>query len=84
MNKQQTDPTIRNSLLKDVDGNWSSKRLAGMVIVVIGLLKHIIIFSVVVFYREEVPNVVYDTANTLLITGGSLLGVSTLERLKLK
>jgi hypothetical protein len=71
------------SFLQDGEGNNSSKRLAGLLLIGIG-----IVLSIILFWRS-LTSPVGDSQTALsiidifLITGGGLLGVSIFDNLKI-
>lgn len=67
------------NLLKDKEGNTSSKRVAGFIISGIGLVALLTLGVVSMFHKIEDPATAMEAFKTILIVGGSLLGVGVLE-----
>jgi len=61
------------SLLRDANNNWSSKRIAGYVIL------SIVLFAFVgdLFEKLEINE---SVANTLIMSAAALLGIGTFEK----
>ena len=77
---------MANAILQDRDGNNSSKRIVGSILVLVGLLEKMYLFYLGSKATTLLVNFVnLDTsANSLLIAGASLLGISVLEFLSPK
>ena len=67
------------TILQDQNGNSSSKRLAGFIISGVGLSMLISIGIVSMFKVIADPSTAMEAGKTILIVGGSLLGVSVFE-----
>ena len=61
------------SLLKDANNNWSSKRIAGYVIL------SIVLFAFVGDLFEKLA-INESVANTLIMSAAALLGIGTFEK----
>lgn len=61
------------SLLKDTNGNWSSKRVAGYV--VLGVV--LVAFVADLFERLDINE---SVANTLIMAAAAILGIGTFEK----
>lgn len=72
---------MANKWYQDKDGNTSSKRVAGMIILGCGLALLIATGIMALMYEIKDPATVLQVANTLMLTGGSLLGVGVVEGL---
>lgn len=61
------------SLLKDVNSNWSSKRIAGYAILLV------VLFAFVgdLFEKMQINE---SVANTLIMSAAALLGIGTFEK----
>ena len=73
---------MTNNFLQDKQGNKSSKRLWGSILLAIA-----IIFSSILFYfslsgKATDPNTANSIINMFFISGGSLLGIGTFEQKK--
>ena len=64
---------MKNELLKDVNGNLSSKRVAGFMVLLGGL-------SIVFYAVLQDPSLVREAVWPVFMTGGGLLGVSVMEK----
>ncbi len=74
----------KKSLLNDHDGKPSSKRIAGFIILFVGLALHMATCVTSFFKVIPDPSTALAVGNTLLICGSSLLGIGTLENFKQK
>ena len=68
-----------NKILEDQNGNKSSKRIAGFIISGIGLALLLTVGIVSIFKLIADPSTAMEAGKTILIVGGSLLGVSVFE-----
>lgn len=64
---------------EDKTGDTSSKRIAGVTILASGLLLLITIGVMSLFKVIADPSTAMQVSNTLMLTGGSLLGVGVVE-----
>jgi hypothetical protein len=67
------------NILKDQNGNTSSKRVAGFIIAGIGLAGLVVLGVVSMFQKIEDPGTAMESFKTILIVGGGLLGVGVFE-----
>lgn len=68
-----------NDILKDQNGNTSSKRVAGFIISGVGLVGLVALGVVSIFNKIEDPGTAMEAFKTILIVGGGLLGVGVFE-----
>ena len=68
-----------SGILKDQNGNTSSKRIAGFIIAGVGLLCLVGLGITSMFYKIEDPGTAMEAFKTILIVGGGLLGVGVFE-----
>lgn len=68
-----------NKWYHDSNGNTSSKRISGVIILGCGLLLLLAIGITSIFVKIADPTTAIQVANTLMLTGGSLLGVGVVE-----
>lgn len=73
-----------NGILKDQNGNDSSKRLAGFIISGVGLVGLVALGVVSIFSKIEDPSTAMEAFKTILIIGGGLLGIGVVEFLGVK
>ena len=66
--------------LKDLNGNKSSKRLWGSILMFSGVACSILLFLNSLLYGAKDPQSAISVVNILLIAGGSLLGVGLFEK----
>ena len=71
---------IKNNFLEDAQGNKSSKRLWGSILLVIGVLFAITLFIFSVINAAQDPSTALRIIDIFLIAGGSLLGVGVFEK----
>ena len=69
---------------QDSNGDDSSKRIAGAIILTCGLLLLIAIGILSIFKGIADPVTGLQVGKTLMITGASLLGIGVIEGLKVK
>ena len=73
---------VKLGFLQDSDGNKSSKRLWGAVLLGTGVLMALVLF----YYSTELQASDAETAigiiNSLLLSGSGLLGIGVFERIK--
>ena len=69
----------KSGILKDQNGNTSSKRVAGFIISGVGLLGIIFLGILSMYQKIEDPGTAMEAFKTILIVGGGLLGVSVFE-----
>ena len=75
-----TLPTHKhNSLLQDREGNTSSKRVAGFILLGIGVVYYLAIGVTSIFKPVADPTTALAVGSTLIITGAGLLGISVVE-----
>lgn len=68
-----------NGILKDQNGNTSSKRVAGFIISGVGLVGLVALGVVSMFNKIQDPGTAMEAFKTILIIGGGLLGVGVFE-----
>ena len=68
-----------SKLLEDSNGNLSSKRVAGYICGGIGLAGLVAVGVVSIFRTIEDPGTALESFKTVLIVGGSLLGIGVAE-----
>ena len=71
---------IKNNFLEDAQGNKSSKRLWGSILLVIGVLFAITLFIFSVINAAQDPSTALRIIDIFLIAGGSLFGVGVFEK----
>ena len=69
----------KSGILKDQNGNDSSKRLAGFIISGAGLVALLTLGVVSMFHKIEDPGTAMEAFKTILIVGGGLLGIGVFE-----
>ena len=69
-----------SKLLQDINGNTSSKRLFGAVLLASGLLFSAILFGFSLFTGASDSHTAISVINMLLIAGGGLLGIGVFEK----
>lgn len=67
------------NVLDDSNGNASSKRLFGAILIGIGGLMGIALFVCSLFIVVKDPTTAITTMNTFIFTGAGLLGIGVLE-----
>ena len=67
------------SILTDSNGNKSSKRVAGFIVLGMGLIMAAVLFSASIVKKVGDPDTAMSVINTMFITGGSLLGLGIAE-----
>jgi hypothetical protein len=68
-----------NSLFHDQNGNISSKRVAGFVVLMIGLVMAIAAFSMSMVKKVPDFDMAKEVLNTIFLTAGALLGFGVVE-----
>jgi len=68
-----------SGILKDQNGNDSSKRIAGFIISGVGLIGLVAIGVLSMFRKIEDPGTAMEAFKTILIVGGGLLGIGVFE-----
>jgi len=71
-----------NTLLKDRDGNTSSKRVTGIILVGLAIVMYIILFVLSMTSEIKTPDVAMEIPKILLFTGSGLLGLGVVEYFK--
>ena len=69
-----------SKLLEDNNGNASSKRLFGAVLLGSGLLFSAVLFGFSLFTGASDAHTAVSVINMLLISGGGLLGIGVFEK----
>lgn len=77
MSEHQTE---KHSALRDSSGNWSSKRIAGMVMISVGALYLLIVGGISISTVVADSSTALDVGRVLIYTGGALLGVGVAEK----
>ncbi|MHC1623296.1 MAG: hypothetical protein ACXQTR_01745 [Candidatus Methanospirareceae archaeon] len=70
---------VNYKTLQDQNGNMSSKRLAGAITLLTGLVGHGFLGVYSIFAQAVDPTTAVASFNTMMIIGGGLLGISVLE-----
>ena len=70
---------MSNKYLEDGQGNASSKRLFGAILIGIGGLMGVALFTASLFIVVKDPSTAISTMNTFIFTGSGLLGIGVLE-----
>jgi predicted membrane channel-forming protein YqfA (hemolysin III family) len=65
--------------LQDRDGNFSSKRVFGAIVLLTGLLCHSFLGIFSIFAQPVDPGTATRAFNTMMFVGGGLLGISVFE-----
>ena len=68
-----------SKILKDQNGNTSSKRVAGFIISGVGLALLLLVGVMSIFRPIADPGTAMEAGKTILIVGGGLLGVGVFE-----
>ena len=68
-----------SGILKDQNGNTSSKRIAGFIISGVGLVCLVTLGIFSMFQKIEDPGTAMEAFKTILIVGGGLMGISVFE-----
>ncbi len=68
-----------NSILQDQAGNKSSKRIAGFATLALGASMGIALFIFSLLRKVEDPATAASVYKTMMLAGGSLLGVGVIE-----
>ena len=71
---------MKHNFLDDVNGNKSSKRLWGSIILGGGIVLAIVLFTVSLFKEAVDPATAIKIINLCVITGAGLLGIGVFER----
>lgn len=82
-----TNDTImseKSNFLVDDNGNSSSKRLWGSLLLGTGICLILILFGYSLFYKVADSQLLQQLINVLFLSGSSLLGIGVLERFNLK
>ena len=75
------DKKIKSGVFRDRDGKISSKRVAGFILLAVGVTVHIITATISYFQVIADPDTAIAVGNTLIYTGAALLGVGIAEHL---
>lgn len=67
---------------KDKNGNKSSKRILGTILLVVGVLMSIALFSYSLYTKVADPTTAIDIIKLLVFAGGAMLGVTVFENKK--
>jgi hypothetical protein len=70
---------MSSNYLEDGQGNASSKRLFGAILIGIGGLMGVALFTASLFIVVKDPATAISTMNTFIFTGSGLLGIGVLE-----
>lgn len=70
------------SILHDSGGCLSSKRVSGLALIFMGIVFSIILFIFSLMGEVGDANTATNIINTLLYSGGGLLGIGVFEKLK--
>lgn len=71
---------MTNKFLTDSKGNKSSKRLWGSILLTIGAMFSVILFTYSLYQGAADAPTALGIINMFLIAGGSLLGIGVLEK----
>jgi len=74
---------MNNGFLQDNSGDLSSKRLAGFLLLFVGIIMAIILFYKCLYSPIGNSNTALDIISLFLYTGGGLLGISVFENIKI-
>ena len=66
--------------LQDTNGNKSSKRLAGSILVGLGILLSVILFGYSLYKEAGDAATALGIINIFLISGGGMLGIGVFEK----
>lgn len=73
---------MSNKFLEDSQGNKSSKRLWGSILLAIGIIFSIILFAYSLYRGAADAATALGIINMFLISGGGLLGIGVFEKIK--
>ena len=71
---------MSNKILQDKNGNMSSKRVWGSILLSSGIFFSSILFYFSLFRGTSDPNTALGIINIFLISGGGLLGIGVFEK----
>jgi len=71
---------MTNKFLQDSKGNKSSKRLWGSILLTIGVMFSVILFTYSLYQGAADAPTALGIINMFLIAGGSLLGIGVFEK----
>jgi hypothetical protein len=74
---------MNNGFLQDGVGNLSSKRLAGFVLIFIGIIMALVLFYKCLYFPIPNSQTALDLISTFLYVGGGLLGIGVFENMKI-
>ena len=69
-------------MLQDSNGNTSSKRIWGTILLSLGSLMQIVLFIFAIKWGVKDPATASNVATGLILTGAGLLGIGVLEGFK--
>lgn len=75
---------MQKKILEDSEGNKSSKRLFGSILISLGSALHITLFIFSLLKKAVDPVTALGIANNLIYVGATLLGVGVVENLMKK
>ncbi len=71
---------MKNKFLDDINGNKSSKRLWGSIVLSRGIILAVTLFMVSLFKCASDPTTAVKIINLCIVTGAGLLGVGIFEK----
>lgn len=73
---------VNDDIYKDSNGNKSSKRIYGAIILIIAIIKSIVLFSFSLYTKVGDPTTAINIIDGMYILGGGLLGIGIFEKVK--
>ena len=71
-------------MFKDNNGNLSSKRIIGAVVISLAIILGTVLFFMSIWLEVKDPSTAMNLIITFMTAGGTLLGIGTFETLKKK
>lgn len=73
---------VNNDIYKDSNGNKSSKRIYGAMLIIIAIILSIVLFSFSLYTKVGDPATATNVINGMYMLGGGLLGIGVFEKKK--
>ena len=74
----------KKGIMRDKSGKLSSKRMAGIIILIIGVAFHLTTGIMSYFRAISDPTTAVSIGNALIFTGAGLLGIGVIEQIGVK
>ena len=71
---------MKHNFLDDINGNKSSKRLWGSIVLSSGIILAVTLFVVSLFKGADDPTTAIKIINLCVVTGAGLLGIGVFEK----